>query len=171
MRVAAGREGREIPMLPPGSTFAIDAISIRSATRREREDQRSVRALAPLAQSHLIPACRYEFPETLNLSQFLDGDADAQYLLHAVLVHSGDFHGGHYVVFINTNPKSNNKVRSSKRFNHAISSCSGANLMMMSCRAPVCARRSWRIMAGRNRKCRNARSPTHTCSCISAVVH
>ncbi|EJD75026.1 ubiquitin carboxyl-terminal hydrolase [Loa loa] len=25
------------------------------------------------------------------------------FLLHAVLVHSGDFHGGHYVVFINTN--------------------------------------------------------------------
>ena len=26
---------------------------------------------------------------------------DGQYLLHAVLVHSGDNHGGHYVVFIN----------------------------------------------------------------------
>ena len=26
---------------------------------------------------------------------------DTKYLLHAVLVHSGDNHGGHYVVFIN----------------------------------------------------------------------
>lgn len=26
---------------------------------------------------------------------------DCQYILHAVLVHSGDNHGGHYVVFIN----------------------------------------------------------------------
>ena len=26
---------------------------------------------------------------------------DCQYVLHAVLVHSGDNHGGHYVVFIN----------------------------------------------------------------------
>merc|ERR1712184_170870 len=28
---------------------------------------------------------------------------DAKYVLHAVLVHSGDNHGGHYVVFINPN--------------------------------------------------------------------
>ncbi|XP_065302370.2 ubiquitin carboxyl-terminal hydrolase 7 isoform X9 [Dermacentor albipictus] len=49
---------------------------------------------------------RFEFPERLNLSEFLtDGGANssgpATYTLHAVLVHSGDNHGGHYVVFIN----------------------------------------------------------------------
>ena len=32
----------------------------------------------------------------------------ATYILHAVLVHSGDNHGGHYVVFIN--PKGDGKV-------------------------------------------------------------
>ena len=69
---------------------------------------------------------RFEFPETLDLSEFIkhrneDQDVDnaeamevdnidehmtpskgdCQYILHAVLVHSGDNHGGHYVVFIN----------------------------------------------------------------------
>lgn len=32
----------------------------------------------------------------------------ANYILHAVLVHSGDNHGGHYVVYIN--PKGDGKV-------------------------------------------------------------
>ena len=32
----------------------------------------------------------------------------ATYVLHAVLVHSGDNHGGHYVVFIN--PKGDGRV-------------------------------------------------------------
>jgi len=32
------------------------------------------------------------------------------YLLHAVLVHSGDFHGGHYVAFININLRGTAKV-------------------------------------------------------------
>ncbi|CAJ0914081.1 unnamed protein product, partial [Mesorhabditis belari] len=48
---------------------------------------------------------RLEFPERLNLNDFVDNrseDNDFTYVLHAVLVHSGDFHGGHYVVFINT---------------------------------------------------------------------
>ncbi|KAH7944113.1 hypothetical protein HPB52_015798 [Rhipicephalus sanguineus] len=49
---------------------------------------------------------RFEFPERLNLTEFLtEGGANsggpATYTLHAVLVHSGDNHGGHYVVFIN----------------------------------------------------------------------
>jgi len=35
-------------------------------------------------------------------------DTPADYILHAVLVHSGDNHGGHYVVFIN--PKGDGKV-------------------------------------------------------------
>ncbi|VDN51807.1 unnamed protein product [Dracunculus medinensis] len=49
---------------------------------------------------------RFEFPAILNLDAFIeDGDNKGknEFLLHAVLVHSGDFHGGHYVVFINTN--------------------------------------------------------------------
>uniref|UniRef100_A0A8R1TU98 Ubiquitin carboxyl-terminal hydrolase 7 n=1 Tax=Onchocerca volvulus TaxID=6282 RepID=A0A8R1TU98_ONCVO len=49
---------------------------------------------------------RFEFPALLNLNAFIeDGDKKEpqDFLLHAVLVHSGDFHGGHYVVFINTN--------------------------------------------------------------------
>jgi len=56
---------------------------------------------------------RCEFPEVLDLSSFIQqgkvGDSEEtetppdshKYLLHAVLVHSGDNHGGHYVVFIN----------------------------------------------------------------------
>lgn len=49
---------------------------------------------------------RCEFPELLDLSPFIQSKEsgspdDFQYLLHAVLVHSGDNHGGHYVVFIN----------------------------------------------------------------------
>lgn len=34
------------------------------------------------------------------------GDVDYTFCLHSVLVHAGDFHGGHYVVFINTDVKS-----------------------------------------------------------------
>ncbi|VDK42338.1 unnamed protein product [Anisakis simplex] len=49
---------------------------------------------------------KFEFPALLNLNKFVeDGDTKEpiDFVLHAVLVHSGDFHGGHYVVFINTN--------------------------------------------------------------------
>lgn len=54
---------------------------------------------------------RFEFPEKLKLDDFLESPeaSPASYTLHAVLVHSGDFHGGHYVVYIN--PKGNGKVR------------------------------------------------------------
>jgi len=54
-----------------------------------------------------------EFPEVLDLSNYVnkeDGShnpEDSKYVLHAVLVHSGDNHGGHYVVFIN--PKCDGK--------------------------------------------------------------
>ena len=53
---------------------------------------------------------RFEFPERLNLDEFLQKKekTSATYLLHAVLVHSGDNHGGHYVVYIN--PKGDGKV-------------------------------------------------------------
>lgn len=46
---------------------------------------------------------RFEFTEKINLDKYLEKSEDtpANYVLHAVLVHSGDNHGGHYVVFIN----------------------------------------------------------------------
>ncbi|XP_070580003.1 ubiquitin carboxyl-terminal hydrolase 7-like [Ptychodera flava] len=52
---------------------------------------------------------RFEFPEKLNLDDFLQKSeaTPATYTLHAVLVHSGDNHGGHYVVYIN--PKGDGK--------------------------------------------------------------
>ncbi|XP_071963374.1 ubiquitin carboxyl-terminal hydrolase 7-like [Antedon mediterranea] len=52
---------------------------------------------------------RYEFPFKLNLTDFLADPepTPSTYTLHAVLVHSGDNHGGHYVVFIN--PKGDGK--------------------------------------------------------------
>uniref|UniRef100_A0A671PP48 Ubiquitin carboxyl-terminal hydrolase 7 n=1 Tax=Sinocyclocheilus anshuiensis TaxID=1608454 RepID=A0A671PP48_9TELE len=54
---------------------------------------------------------RFEFPEQLPLDDFLqkpDVKDPANYILHAVLVHSGDNHGGHYVVYLN--PKGDGKV-------------------------------------------------------------
>lgn len=52
---------------------------------------------------------RFEFSEKLDLDEFLEQKeaTPAHYTLHAVLVHSGDNHGGHYVVFIN--PKGDGK--------------------------------------------------------------
>ncbi|KAK2714285.1 hypothetical protein QYM36_008742 [Artemia franciscana] len=53
---------------------------------------------------------RFEFYEKLDLTEFIqspDPESKATYTLHAVLVHSGDNHGGHYVVFIN--PKGDGK--------------------------------------------------------------
>ena len=75
----------------------------------------------PITDSSVKFNDRFEFPETLDLSEFIKHDheengdnvemevdngelpskQDCQYVLHAVLVHSGDNHGGHYVVFIN----------------------------------------------------------------------
>ncbi|KAL4835965.1 hypothetical protein H8958_008956 [Nasalis larvatus] len=52
----------------------------------------------------------FEFPEQLPLDEFLqktDPKDPANYILHAVLVHSGDNHGGHYVVYLN--PKGDGK--------------------------------------------------------------
>ena len=53
---------------------------------------------------------RFEFYEHINLDAYLQEkpETPADYTLHAVLVHSGDNHGGHYVVFIN--PKGDGKV-------------------------------------------------------------
>ncbi|KAL1115934.1 hypothetical protein AAG570_005429, partial [Ranatra chinensis] len=52
---------------------------------------------------------RFEFTEKVNLTEYLQAPeaTPAEYTLHAVLVHSGDNHGGHYVVFIN--PKGDGK--------------------------------------------------------------
>lgn len=48
---------------------------------------------------------RFEFYERIRLDAYLQASAadagPADYTLHAVLVHSGDNHGGHYVVYIN----------------------------------------------------------------------
>lgn len=51
---------------------------------------------------------RFEFYEKISLDEYLqepDPSNPANYTLHAVLVHSGDNHGGHYVVFINPRGK------------------------------------------------------------------
>lgn len=61
---------------------------------------------------------RFEFPEQLPLDEFLqktDPKDPANYILHAVLVHSGDNHGGHYVVYLN--PKGDGKVSIEKLLN------------------------------------------------------
>lgn len=50
---------------------------------------------------------RYAFPEQMNLNEFLKTleATPAAYTLQAVLVHSGDNYGGHYVVYINPQRK------------------------------------------------------------------
>lgn len=57
----------------------------------------------PQTDSNVKINDRYEFFEHIDLEAFLDKaeSTPAKYTLHAVLVHSGDNHGGHYVVFIN----------------------------------------------------------------------
>ncbi|XP_064603934.1 ubiquitin carboxyl-terminal hydrolase 7-like isoform X2 [Liolophura sinensis] len=63
----------------------------------------------PMADANIKINDRFEFPEKLNLDPFLQKKekTPADYILHAVLVHSGDNHGGHYVVYIN--PKGDGK--------------------------------------------------------------
>ncbi|RKP09509.1 ubiquitin carboxyl-terminal hydrolase 5 [Thamnocephalis sphaerospora] len=47
---------------------------------------------------------RHEFPLEIELDDFLSADADKsvphRYILHGVLVHSGDLHGGHYFALL-----------------------------------------------------------------------
>ncbi|KAJ3218779.1 hypothetical protein HDU67_004027 [Dinochytrium kinnereticum] len=48
---------------------------------------------------------RHEFPTEIDLSQFLEESqalkaGPQNYILHGVLVHSGDLHGGHYCAFL-----------------------------------------------------------------------
>lgn len=63
----------------------------------------------PMTDTNVKINDRFEFPEHLNLDEYLKEkeSTPATYTLHAVLVHSGDNHGGHYVVFIN--PKGDGK--------------------------------------------------------------
>ncbi|GMT36088.1 hypothetical protein PFISCL1PPCAC_27385, partial [Pristionchus fissidentatus] len=62
----------------------------------------------PNLESNVKVNDRFEFSDLLNLNEFVrdnEEGIDYTYYLHAVLVHSGDFHGGHYVVYINTDVK------------------------------------------------------------------
>lgn len=64
----------------------------------------------PLTDTNVKINDRFEFQEHIDLAEFLQKSepvVSANYTLHAVLVHSGDNHGGHYVVFIN--PKGDGK--------------------------------------------------------------
>ncbi|KAF6001042.1 hypothetical protein F1559_001836 [Cyanidiococcus yangmingshanensis] len=52
---------------------------------------------------------RYEFYPEIKLGEFVDGSAGPEddeyiYVLHAVLVHMGDVHGGHYHAYIRPEP-------------------------------------------------------------------
>lgn len=51
---------------------------------------------------------RYEFPPSINLENFLSPEADRSephdYVLHGVLVHSGDLNGGHYFALLRPHP-------------------------------------------------------------------
>ncbi|KAL1494339.1 hypothetical protein ABEB36_009953 [Hypothenemus hampei] len=64
----------------------------------------------PVTDSSVKFNDRFEFYEKIQLDEYLqepNPNDPANYTLHAVLVHSGDNHGGHYVVFIN--PKGDGK--------------------------------------------------------------
>ncbi|XP_025409585.1 ubiquitin carboxyl-terminal hydrolase 7 isoform X2 [Sipha flava] len=63
----------------------------------------------PVTDSSVKFNDRFEFYDKINLDEYLKvkEQTPADYILHAVLVHSGDNHGGHYVVFIN--PKGDGK--------------------------------------------------------------
>ena len=54
---------------------------------------------------------RHEFPLEIDLKEFLDESADREanynYVLHGVLVHSGDLHGGHYYALLKPQKDSN----------------------------------------------------------------
>uniref|UniRef100_T1GTK6 ubiquitinyl hydrolase 1 n=1 Tax=Megaselia scalaris TaxID=36166 RepID=T1GTK6_MEGSC len=77
----------------------------------------------PVTDSSVKFNDRFEFHEEINLDPYLDQrdpKNPAKYKLHAVLVHSGDNHGGHYVVYIN--PKADGKW--CKFDDDVVSSCS-----------------------------------------------
>lgn len=61
-----------------------------------------------------IYVTRFEFPDEINLEKYLQKpeETEAKYRLHAVLVHSGDNHGGHYVGYIDPVGQGNVSVNS-----------------------------------------------------------
>ena len=65
----------------------------------------------PLMDMNVKINDRYEFPETLDLTEFIEdsnnNNEQELFSLFAVLVHSGDNHGGHYVAYIS--PELNGK--------------------------------------------------------------
>ena len=71
----------------------------------------------PLTDANVKINDKCEFTEEINLDKFLekpDPEHPANYILHAVLVHSGDNYGGHYVAYIN--PKVGRRHFKSRRF-------------------------------------------------------
>uniref|UniRef100_A0AAF5DKN6 Ubiquitin carboxyl-terminal hydrolase 7 n=1 Tax=Strongyloides stercoralis TaxID=6248 RepID=A0AAF5DKN6_STRER len=60
----------------------------------------------PQAETYMKVNDRCDYPAILDLNKYVErqeGDkTDYKYHLHSVLVHSGDFSGGHYVAYINT---------------------------------------------------------------------
>lgn len=66
---------------------------------------------------------RFEFSDELDLNKYIDEEGesdDYMFLLYAVLVHSGDFHGGHYVVYINTSLSANNTAPNQQKVSKLI---------------------------------------------------
>ena len=64
----------------------------------------------PVSETSVKCNDRFEFYQYISLDTFLkecNPDDPASYTLHAVLVHSGDAHRGHYVVFIDPKGDSN----------------------------------------------------------------
>lgn len=86
---------------------------------------------------------RFEFPEQLPLDEFLqktDPKDPANYILHAVLVHSGDNHGGHYVVYLN--PKGDGKVSAGQGVESDVMVCRAFTLTL-SCAFVRACRVAW----------------------------
>nr|CAD7576607.1 unnamed protein product [Timema californicum] len=79
--------------------------------RGEKAAYYIVHGLVPFLSEQFTgpPKIMFEFYEKISLEPYLQAPEPtrADYTLHAVLVHSGDNHGGHYVVFIN--PKGDGK--------------------------------------------------------------
>ncbi|XP_034483566.1 ubiquitin carboxyl-terminal hydrolase 7-like [Drosophila innubila] len=57
----------------------------------------------PIKNNFTMDNNRFEFYEEINLDQYLakSENTPSDYILHSVLVHSGNYYGGQYVVFIN----------------------------------------------------------------------
>lgn len=96
----------KLSLLPLFPLFSISPFSIYSHFSKSPSF-----VFLPAASPSSSLLSRFEFPDQLPLDEFLqkpDSKDPANYILHAVLVHSGDNHGGHYVVYLN--PKGDGKV-------------------------------------------------------------